>query len=166
MIPTPPPGDDWVLLTEESLSVARADEWVARPDCGAVVVFSGLVREFADEVTGVVAIDYEAWPEQAEPRMAEIIAETRLRWPEIGRMVLWHRHGRVELSDSSVVVAVSAPHRDAAFAAARFGIDTLKATVPVWKKEISADGTRWSPSAQHIVPVAAFAASADQEVGR
>lgn len=146
----PPSSDDWVALCAEPLDVARASEWVGRPQCGAVVLFSGLVREHAEGVTGVTHIDYEAWAEEVVPRLAALAADARRRWPEIGRIVLWHRQGRVGLGESSVVVAVSTPHRGAAFAAAEHLIDTLKATVPIWKKEFAADGEQWARSAQHI----------------
>ncbi len=83
----------------------------------------------------------------------EIVAAARARWTDLGRVVLLHRIGDVPLTESAVVVAVSAPHRDAAFEAARFGIDTLKATVPIWKREDWSEGTSWGREAQHIVPV-------------
>lgn len=146
----PPDRDDWVALTVAPLDVAAAAEWVARPQCGAVVVFSGLVRDHADGAHGVTHIDYEAWADEVVPRLAALAEEARRRWPEIGRIALWHREGRVSLSESSVVVAVSTPHRGSAFAAAEFLIDTLKATVPIWKKEFTADGAQWARSAQHI----------------
>jgi len=146
----PPSSDDWVALTAEPLDVDAASAWVGLPRCGAVVVFSGLVREHADGVTGVTHIDYEAWAEEVLPRLGALAADARGRWPEIGRIVLWHREGRVALGESSVVVAVSTPHRGAAFAAAEHLIDTLKATVPIWKKEFADGGSQWARSAQHI----------------
>jgi molybdopterin synthase catalytic subunit len=150
---SPPSSDDWVALTEAPLDVQRAADWVAVPDCGAVVVFSGLVRDHAEGTTGVTHIDYEAFGEQVLPRLADLAAESRRRWPEIGRIVLWHREGRVGLSESSVVVAVSTPHRGAAFEACQFGIDTLKATVPIWKKEFWDGGSEWARASQHITDV-------------
>lgn len=150
----PPDSDDWIVLTSESLDVARATEWVGLPGCGAVVVFSGLVRDHAEGASGVTHIDYEAWAEEVEPRLGSLADDARRRWPEIGRIVLWHREGRVGLGESSVVVAVSTPHRGAAFAAAEHLIDTLKATVPIWKKEFAAGGAQWARSAQHITPLA------------
>jgi molybdopterin synthase catalytic subunit len=159
LVPMPTPdADDWVALTAEDLDVAAATGWVARPDCGAVVVFSGLVRDHAEGTVDVTHIDYEAWAEQVEPRLAAVAAEARTRWPDLGRVVLWHREGTVALSESSVVVAVSAPHRGAAFAAAEFCIDTLKATVPIWKKEHWAGGSSWARAAQHITEVPSVAA--------
>jgi molybdopterin synthase catalytic subunit len=146
----PPSTDDWVALTDQSLDVGHAAEWVALPGCGAVVVFSGLVREYADGSSGVTHIDYEAWTEQVEVRLQGVADEARQRWPEVGRIVLWHREGRVQLSDSSVVVAVSTPHRGAAFDACEFAIDRLKESVPIWKKEFFDGGSQWARAAQHI----------------
>jgi molybdopterin synthase catalytic subunit len=151
-----PDTDDWVGLTQESLEVQDAADWVGRPECGAVVVFSGVVRDHAEGTVDVTRIDYEAWAEQVVPRLGEVAVEARRRWPVLGRIVLWHREGTVRLGESSVVVAVSAPHRREAFAAAEFCIDTLKATVPIWKKEHWAGGAQWARASQHITEVASL----------
>lgn len=144
----PLPGrDDWLALTEAALPVGAAHDWAVRPDCGAVVVFSGTVRDHAEGRGGVTELTYEAYEAQVVPRLAELAAETRARWPMTGRLVLWHRIGRLDLGESSVVVAASSPHRPEAFAAARFAIDALKATVPIWKHEVWADGADWGTGA-------------------
>lgn len=148
-----PDTDDWVAVTAAALDVQLASDWVARPSCGAVVVFSGLVRDHAEGTHGVTRIDYEVWEEQVVPRLGAVADEARRRWPDLGRVVLWHRQGRVALGESSVVVAVSAPHRGEAFAAAEFAIDTLKATVPVWKREHWAGGASWAQAATDIVGI-------------
>jgi molybdopterin synthase catalytic subunit len=83
----------------------------------------------------VTSLTYEAYEEHVIERFERIAAELRRRWPSVGRVVLWHRTGELALTESSVIVAVSSPHRAEAFEAARFGIDTLKATAPIWKKE-------------------------------
>ena len=149
----PPTSDDWIALTNQSLDVGIAADWVALPSCGAVVVFSGLVRDHADGSSGVTHIDYEAWAEQVIPRLTAVVEEARRRWPDLGRVALWHREGRVLLSESSVVVAVSSPHRGAAFDACEFAIDTLKESVPIWKKEFFDGGSQWARAAQHITDV-------------
>jgi molybdopterin synthase catalytic subunit len=149
----PPISDDWIALTDQSLDVGIATDWVALPGCGAVVVFSGLVRDHADGSSGVTHIDYEAWAEQVIPRLTAVAEEARRRWPDLGRVALWHREGRVLLSESSVVVAVSSPHRGAAFDACEFAIDTLKESVPIWKKEFFDGGSQWARAAQHITDV-------------
>ena len=83
--------------------------------------------------------------------MQAIAAEARSRWPELGRLVLLHRTGPVPLGTSAVVVVASAPHRGEAFDAARFAIDALKATVPIWKRETWDGGESWGLEAQHLV---------------
>ena len=147
----PDRGDDWIALTHDVLPVGAAADWVVRPACGAVVVFSGTVRDHAEGRPGVTALAYEAYEEQVVPRMAEIVASMRDRWPTVGRVAVWHRLGELALEESSVVVAVSAAHRGEAFDAARFGIDTLKATVPIWKHERWDGGQDWGLGA-HLLP--------------
>ena len=136
-------GDDWLGLTEHALPIDAAYEWAVRPDCGAVVLFSGTVRDHAEGREGVEYLTYEAYDEQVVPRMQSIVDEARFRWPMVGRLVLLHRTGRIELGASSVVVVASAPHRPEAFEAARFAIDALKAAVPIWKHEVWAGGAEW-----------------------
>ena len=142
----PPVGSDtWIGLTEGELPVGAAYDWCVRPDCGAVVLFSGIVRDSAvDEAgarrEGVEHLTYEAYETQVVPRFDAIATEARRRWPTIGRVVLLHRVGRVDLGDSSVIAAVGAPHRPEAFEAARFAIDALKASAPIWKHEVWRDG--------------------------
>ncbi len=86
---------------------------------------------------------YEAYVEQVEPRLAAIAAQMRERWPDLGAIALLHRVGLVQLTESSVVVCVSSPHRPESFEAARFGIDAVKATVPIWKHERWEGGEDW-----------------------
>lgn len=128
--------------------------WVVRRDCGAQVLFTGTVRDHSAGRDGVTALVYEAYAGQVEPRLRAVAREARARWPELGRTVLLHRVGRLELTDCSVAVAVSAPHRPEAFAAARFCIDTLKATAPIWKKEHWAGGEGWGTLACDVEEVA------------
>jgi molybdopterin synthase catalytic subunit len=149
----PDHGDDWVALTQEVLDVGVAARWATRPRCGAVVCFSGTVRDHAEGRPGVSELAYEAYAEQVEPRLERIAGEARRRWPDIGRVILWHRTGTLELGESSVVVAVSAPHRAEAFDASRWAIDTVKSTVPIWKRETWAGGTDWGTDAHEIAEV-------------
>ena len=149
----PATGDDWIALTHDELPVHLAYEWAVRPDCGGVVLFSGTVRDHADGRTGVTRLSYEAYAEQVEPRFAALAADARRRWPDIGRLVLLHRIGDLELGESSVVVVASAPHRGEAFEAARFCIDTLKETAPIWKKETWEGGSDWATGAHDVIEV-------------
>ena len=131
--------DDMITLTHEAIDFSRLTESVRSTLAGAVVLFLGTVRELT-EGRQTIALDYDAYPEMATAKMAELEAEARERWPVI-EVGLIHRLGRLELGDVSVAVAVSAPHRNQAFEAGRFLIDELKVRVPIWKKENWADGT-------------------------
>jgi len=147
----PDTGDDWLGLTDAELPIGEMYDWCVRPDCGAVVLFSGTVRDHAEGRDDVTHLEYEAYDEMVVPKLTEIVAETRARWPDVGRVALVHRVGRLDLGESSVVAAVSAPHRPEAFAAARFAIDALKVSVPVWKREIWASGSDWGTNASDLV---------------
>src|SRR5512145_374318 len=141
--PTASEGETWLGLSAAPLPVAEAVAWAQRPDCGGVVLFSGTARDHAEGRPGVERLEYEAYDAQVVPRLRAVADEARARWPEVGRIALLHRTGVLALGDAAVVVAVSTPHRGAAFDAARFAIDTLKATVPIWKKESWEGGEDW-----------------------
>jgi len=115
------------------------------------VLFTGTVREVAEGRTGVEWLEYEAYEEHATSRMSEIAAEIRARWPATGRVALLHRVGRLALAEVAVVVVVATPHRPEAFAAARFAIDAVKASVPIWKKESWDGGEDWGTGAASLV---------------
>ncbi|HVL04673.1 MAG TPA: molybdenum cofactor biosynthesis protein MoaE [Acidimicrobiales bacterium] len=141
----PPYGtDDWVGVTADTLPLDAAAAFVARPDCGASVVFTGMVRDHAEGRPGVTSLEYEAFEEEVTPRLAAIAVSARARWTTVGRLVLLHRTGLLKVGEASVVVAASAPHRGEAFDAAEFCIDTLKATAPIWKRETWEGGEDWS----------------------
>jgi molybdopterin synthase catalytic subunit len=131
-----------IRLTHEAIDFAGLTERVRSNQSGAVVLFLGTVREMTDG-RRTVALDYDAYPEMARRKMEELAEQARQRWPIVNVEIV-HRLGRLELGDVSVAVAVSTPHRQQAFEAARFLIDELKLVVPVWKKENWADGqTEW-----------------------
>jgi molybdopterin synthase catalytic subunit len=148
-----PSGDDWVGVTSQPLPVDQANSWATTPACGAVVCFTGVVRDHSDGRDGVTGITYEAYEEEATRRLAAVAAEARRRWPMVGRLALLHRVGDLVLSDASVVVVASAPHRGEAFAVARFCIDTLKETVPIWKREHWSGGSDWAECSHDARPV-------------
>lgn len=153
MLEPPSDSDTWLLLTDQVLSAGVVSDWAVRPDCGAVVVFSGTARDHAEGRPDVRLLEYEAYEEQVVPRLAAIEAEARRRWPATGRLGLLHRTGPIPIGETSVIVAASAPHRDEAFEAARFCIDTLKSSVPIWKRETWADGSEWGLDAKDLVEV-------------
>ena len=125
-------------LTHDPIDYHALTESVRRDGCGAVTLFLGTVRDLTgDQVT--VFLDYEAYAPMAEKKLAEIEAEVRRRWA-VGDIGMVHRLGRMGVGEISVAVAVSTPHRAAAFEACRYAIDTLKELVPIWKKENSPDG--------------------------
>lgn len=131
-----------IQLTSEPIDFATMTEQVRSSEAGAVVLFLGTVREFT-RGRQTLRLDYEAYPGMAEAKMRELLEQARARWPVI-RAAIVHRLGRMELGDVSVAVAVSTPHRDQAFEAGRWLIDTLKDVVPIWKQEHWADGsTEW-----------------------
>jgi len=139
----PPTTGDWIAVTEAPLAIDVATTWATTPGSGAVVVFLGVVRDNSDGREGVDGLSYEAYEEEAVAKLGEVAAEARRRWPVIDRVALLHRIGDLELSEASVAVIVSSPHRAEAFEAARLCIDTLKETVPIWKKEFFEDGEVW-----------------------
>jgi molybdopterin synthase catalytic subunit len=112
---------------------------VSSPRAGAVVLFLGTTREITGQ-RRTVSLDYEGYPEMALRKLRELEAAARGKWPLVGCAIV-HRLGHLEIEDASVAIAVSSPHRQAAFEAGKWLIDTLKETVPIWKRENWADGT-------------------------
>ncbi|MEZ5239593.1 MAG: molybdenum cofactor biosynthesis protein MoaE [Microthrixaceae bacterium] len=137
------PTSDWVALLATELPVHEVHDWLVRDDCGVVVQFSGTTRDHSGERSGVVALTYEAYEAEALARMRAVVGEMRRRWPDAVAVALLHRTGEVPLGGAAVHVGVSAAHRDTAFEAARFGIDALKASVPLWKRETHRGGNDW-----------------------
>ena len=133
--------EDWLLLTPEALDAAAAIAFVTTPAAGGVATFLGTTRtETNPQNQPLLALDYEAYPEMARAQLADLAKRARERWP-VQKLAIHHRTGRVPPGHPSVVIAVSTPHRAAAFDACRFLIDTLKAELAVWKKEVWSDGS-------------------------
>jgi molybdopterin synthase catalytic subunit len=128
-----------IQITTEPIDHAAVTERVRSHRAGAVCSFLGTVREMTGD-RRTASLDYEAYPGMAEKKLAELEAEARRRWPVL-EVALVHRVGPLALGEISVAVAVSCPHRHQAFDACRWLIDTLKEVVPIWKKEVWADGT-------------------------
>lgn len=143
-------ADTHLELCEGSIKIASLYDWATDDAAGAIVLFSGTTRNHAPGREGVERLEYEAYEEQVIARLQEISDEMRKRYPEVIRVGIVHRTGIVQLKESSVVVVVSSPHRPDAFAGARFGIDALKKSVPIWKRETWAGGEDWSSAASDI----------------
>jgi molybdopterin synthase catalytic subunit/molybdopterin converting factor small subunit len=135
-------SQDVFAVVDRPLSPDDIATRVDDPGAGGVVIFSGVVRNQTDG-RPVKFLEYEAHAPMAEAKMREIGAAIRARWSGVKRVAMLHRIGRLEIGESSVLIAVSAAHRGEAFEACRYAIDTLKRTVPVWKKEHFEDGEVW-----------------------
>lgn len=129
-------------MTAVPVDPAEIVEAVSAPDAGATVVFMGMVRDHSPGRVGVTHLEYETYDEQVVGKIEEIVAEVRDRWP-VSRVAAIHRIGDLDAGEISVVVAVSSPHRAAAFPAARYLIDEIKARAPIWKKEHWPGGAEW-----------------------
>ena len=128
-----------VALTNEPIDVPGVLKQVESPLAGAVVFFLGTTRELTGR-RRTESLDYECYPEMATRKLAELEAEARRRW-ELIECAIVHRLGHLEIGEASVAVAVSSGHRQTAFEAGQWLIDSLKQSVPIWKKENWADGT-------------------------
>ena len=132
-------GNCW--LSDAPIELSDAVARVEGPDAGGLVTFVGAVRDHA-RGRQIDHLEYEAYPGMAEREMEKIAAEAAQRWPGT-RLAIGHRAGHLKVGEIAVVVAAAAPHRADAFEACRFAIDTLKQTVPIWKKEVTTDGEYW-----------------------
>jgi molybdopterin synthase catalytic subunit len=134
-------SENWIEILPNPLSVERAVAFVTDPSAGGIDVFLGTTRlEKSKDGRDLVALDYEAYHEMAIASLNELAAEARRHWP-IVKLAILHRTGRVAPGEPSVIIAVSCPHRAESFIACKWLIDQLKVDVPIWKKEIWADGS-------------------------
>ena len=128
-------------VTNKPLVLQELIEFVTDPEAGAITTFIGTTRNNNDG-RKVIALDYEAYAEMAEKELVRLGEEAKKKWP-ICRMAIVHRLGPVQITEPSVMIAVSAAHREATFAACRFAIEEIKRTVPIWKKEVYEGGEVW-----------------------
>jgi molybdopterin synthase catalytic subunit len=128
-----------ISLTHSPIDPSAVLAQVASNDAGAVVLFLGTTREFT-KGRQTASLDYECYPLMAEAKLAELETQAREKWPLVHVSIV-HRLGRLELGEASIAIAVSSPHRQAAFEAGKWLIDTIKEDVPIWKQENWADGT-------------------------
>ena len=137
-------------ITDEVITGAEVRTAVEGPDAGAVVVFLGTVRNNTDG-RPVICLEYEAYPPMAEKKMAEIAQEIAQQWGECLRVAMVHRTGKLEIGEVSVAVAVASPHRKDGFEACQYAMNRLKQIVPIWKREVWANG-----DAEWVKPDAVF----------
>jgi Molybdopterin converting factor, large subunit len=130
-----------IQLTDQPLDRAALVQAVSHPGVGGIVVFEGVVRDHA-RGKHVRYLEYEIYEEMARAQIQTIIEEARQRYG-VERVAVAHRSGHLEVGETSVIIVVATPHRGEAFDACRYIIDTLKASVPIWKKEVATDGEEW-----------------------
>jgi len=130
-----------ISITHERLDRDALVATVSHPGAGGIVVFEGVVRDNA-RGKQVRYLEYDVYPEMAVQQIHEIVAEAERRWG-VERVAVAHRIGRLEIGEASVIIVVASPHRAEAFDACRYIIDTLKTTVPIWKKEVATNGEEW-----------------------
>jgi len=130
-----------IKLSVSTLNVQECVDWVMSPETGGIDIFIGTVRN-ATKGKAVMRLAFEAYDKMAIAEMEKIAQQTLAKWP-VQKVLIHHRTGVLQIGEVPVIVAVSAAHRDAAFEACRYIIDTLKQNVPIWKKEIFDDGEVW-----------------------
>lgn len=135
-------SQDIYEITREPIDKLGLEGRLITGAAGAVVTFDGVVR---DNTKGrkVLTLDYDAYPPMAVKEMRRVGEEIRERWPEVERIGIVHRFGELKITESSVVIVVTSPHRKVAFEACHYAIDRVKQVVPIWKKEIFEDGEAW-----------------------
>jgi molybdopterin synthase catalytic subunit len=137
-------GDqDKFAITYEPIGLDEMAARVLKPETGAVAVFAGVVRNLSAGKS-VEHLEYEAYEEMAVAKLRQVAAEAREKWPKIVDIAIVQRIGHLEVGENAVIVAVSSPHRgDGCFEACQYAINRLKQIVPIWKKEVSPEGTEW-----------------------
>ena len=144
--------NDICQLVRAPIDMPALARHVRAPEDGAIVTFDGFVRNQSQN-RPTLYLDYEAYESMALAKMQEIAAQLHEKFA-IHCVAIVHRLGRLEIAETSVFIAISAPHRGAAFDACRFAIDTLKRTVPIWKKEYFEDGAVWADGELPPAPAA------------
>ena len=130
-----------IKISDTPLDIPECINWAMSRQCGGIDMFIGTVRNITNKKM-VTQLQYEAYEKMALSEMKKIAEQALQTWP-VQKVLIHHRKGILQIGEIAVVIAVSAPHREAAFDACRYAIDTLKKTVPIWKKEIFEDGEVW-----------------------
>src|ERR1700747_1271875 len=149
---THPSSDNLISLVHESIDAHALVDYVRTGGDGAIVTFDGCVRN-QSHGRRTLYLEYEAYESMALAKIGQIAGEVHTKF-QIDRIAIAHRLGRLQIGETSVFIAISAPHRAAAFEACRFAIDTLKRTIPIWKKEYFEDGAVWADGELPPTPVA------------
>lgn len=142
-------GSDYptiLAITDEQLDLNELLARITFPETGAACIFSGMVREVTkrDNPHETAYLEYEAYHQMAEEKLAQVASEIRQRWPSVLGIAIVQRIGRLEPGTPTILIACSSAHRDTGvFEAARYGIDRLKEIVPIWKKEVGVEGELW-----------------------
>ena len=130
-----------IKISADTIDIAACIDRVMSPQSGGIDVFVGTVRDMTNGKP-VLQLEFEAYESMALKQMNKIADDIRAKWP-VHKLLIHHRTGVLQVGEVPVVIAVSAAHRDAAFEACRYAIDTLKETVPIWKREVFEDGAVW-----------------------
>lgn len=138
---------DYTEITPDRIDIEKASSLVTLPSCGAVSLFIGTTRD-SFQGKKVKQLEYEAYESMAKKEMKKICDDIHAKW-KVGKVAIVHRVGVVPITEASVVIAVSSPHRKESLEAVQYAIDTLKQTVPIWKKEIYVDETSEWKDNQH-----------------
>ena len=134
-------NNDLFQIVEEPIITEEVIQKVASRNAGAIAVFIGTVREMTDGKR-TLSLEYQAYAPMAVRKLAEIGEEMQAKWPHV-KVAITHRIGHLHISEAAVVIAVSSPHRKAAYEANEYAIERIKQIVPIWKKEIWEDGSMW-----------------------
>ncbi|MEP7075218.1 MAG: molybdenum cofactor biosynthesis protein MoaE [Acidobacteriota bacterium] len=145
------PSKDFFELATSPIDITSVARRVVPPECGATVTLDGYVRQFT-RGRETLHLFYEAYEPMALREMQKLIGQAHKDF-DISNIGIVHRLGRLEVGETSVVISVAAPHRKAAFAACEWLIRELKRTVPIWKKEIYADGEEWIEGEKDVTPI-------------
>jgi molybdopterin synthase catalytic subunit len=133
---------DLIEVTESALNLDKLVSFVGSPNAGAISTFMGTTRDNFENKK-VVHLEYESYVPMAEKELYKIAQQIRVKWPEVIKVALVHRIGKVEIGEASVIIAISSPHRVDSLEAVHYAIDEIKAVVPIWKKEIYEEGGAW-----------------------
>lgn len=138
----PPQTEDIYEITRDPIDKVALEQRLLTGAAGAIVTFDGVVR---DQTKGrpVVSLHYEAYAPMAVKEMRKVGEEIHARWPDVINIGMIHRFGELQVTESSIAIVITSPHRRVAFEACHYAIDRVKQTVPIWKKEIFADGEAW-----------------------